>query len=364
MELNKIAGILKLVILEPDFELKEFKEKIIYVGGLNLCNSICTGYIPGIISSHYLSHKEIEMQESEEINWTNSHKLALIAKSKMWNYLIFSISDYNSDFINFVKINKIKMKYFLDHELFIYGHVKEPIIDYDIYKTNNIHSLLPEQIFYCCEEKNTYLGSIVHNKEKTKIFGITGNCINSKTIIIPLINFTKNDIFIKVNYNYYELKINSDHYKFDNDILINSLINNGEYIKLDKDYSQLKKNDIIIMIDNIKIINGNIFNKKLKVNQNIEEYLSYANNKNKINFQVIRLIKNKFEIISIHNKVKHFYKKFCNNIYISTKKLNGYLNKFNFNTDMCDFMIENNIFNLDIYKYLENPNHKINTINL
>ena len=141
-KLKKASGIIKAIIKIPNFTSKLFDEQEIFFGAIclnyNKENIICTNYIPGIISAHYFSYKELytlfgfNSSEKEtienDIDWHKSHPLIITKMSKLWDYIHFDFNlDNNTelsimpDFINFFKINKISAKFDINTDYKIYA---------------------------------------------------------------------------------------------------------------------------------------------------------------------------------------------------------------------------------------------------
>ena len=348
--LQKISGIIKIKKLEfynDNFEYIEF-----FCGGLclNLYNKniIITNYIYGIIEANFLSYKQIE---SNGLDWELSYKLNILSKSKQWDYLQFTIDKEQCKDIYFLKYRFHKNE---DMEYKIYGNIDETIIIKNKLKQNLIHNLLPKQLFYLSNLKNTYNGSLIYNiiNNKLYIFGYTSFNYNNQTKIIPLYHLTRKDKNIELDLQAYKF-----NYRYIYDI---PNIRNTFYPKFMTNYFNIfKKNDIIISINNNNIRNCDIYNIKLNIYQTIDEYLIYQ--KNIVQFTIYRLNKNEF--IDIYIDINKFNNKFSNNIYLNVDKLYD-KNKLIFNTDICDNIIEKNdfVYNSDILKYLDDPYYKIKYI--
>ena len=404
-KLKKITGIIRVRILKPDFNLKLFNPEYVYMGCLcvntstnkntnTLENFIFTNYIPGVIEANFITYKEKAIKfGKEEINWENTTKLKLKKMSKQWDYICFEFSNV-SDFISFPKINKIidKSCSFSDNinEYNIYGlssvsktiNTNIKIIKSE--KMNLIHDKLPSQIYFLCEQNDAYSGSVIYTvvenigNYKLEILGITSNDYCNTGRIIPLSHFNYNDTFINISLDKYIFSIE--------DIFNIPIINNKSYPILTSNYSNLlKKNDIIIKINNLHISNMNLYNYKLNNYQTIDEYFTYISQFNP-NCRFI-LIRNK-QIIEVEININIFKIKIHNDIYLDINDL--YVDKqkcrsssnlveeqkcksssnffeeqnIKFSTDISDYILENEIYNKDIMKYIDDFSYKISEIKL
>ena len=218
-----------------------------------------------------------------------------------------------------------------------------------------INDELPCQNYYLCEKNNSYSGSIIYKiKEnmgdyKLEILGITSNDYGEYGRIIPLEYLEYNDSIIKLKYNPFIFELD--------DILNIPIIKKTEYPILISNYSNLlKEQDIIVQINNLQIFNMNIFNSKLSIYQSIDEYLTYESQINTIcKIMIIR----KKKIIEIEININIFKLTLENEIYLNI--YDPYLidNSMKFSTDLCDYILENEIYSEDILKYLYNFNYKI-----
>ena len=386
-KLKKITGIIRVRILKPDFNSKLFNPEYVYMGCLCLNtntnktidiseNYIFTNYIPGVIDANFITYKEKAIKfGNEEISWDNTIKLKLKKMSKQWDYICFEL-DNLSDFISFPKINKIIDKScFFSHnsekinninEYNIYGlSSKSKIINKNIKiikseKINLIHDELPNQIYYLCELNEAYSGSTIYTinenmgNYKLEILGITSNDYGNTGRIIPLNHFNYNDTFMKVSCNEYIFSIE--------DIFNIPIIKNTSYPIITFNYSNLlKKNDVIVKINNLHISNMNIYNNKFKNYQTIDEYLTYICQLN-TNCKLI-LIRNK-KIIEVEINIDILKIKINNDIYININDLYIKEDDIKFSTDILDYMLENEIYNKDIIKFLDDFNYKISKIKI
>jgi hypothetical protein len=278
MNIDKISGILKLNILSNDIN------KTIFIGAITLyidrVRVFCTAFIPEfIINAEYMSFSDMDEKEIYNLNDKMEDKwqgirINIYKKSEMWDYTIFKLEGiYKNKNIHFPKIKTLKPIYNLDLDLYLYGNIKKKIDDYKLIKKSNI-------IFYSTKDEDTYIGSIIHSfdEKRQNILGITGNLYGDKLIIIPLINFTKDEI--KINFRYEDYLFNKSIY------MENEYINNKKYPCLIEKYKNLEKNDIIIGINNELIIDSMIFNDIFKIYQPIQDYLLYYK---ELDFKIYRL---------------------------------------------------------------------------
>jgi hypothetical protein len=343
--IDKITGILKISIINLDFELKQYNIKDIYVGGLCINNCIVTNYIPGIDSASFYTNNQLNNNIND---WDNAYKLKIESYSKMWDYVKFTIiSEINNNFINFYEINKIISNKLILKKIFkIYGHIHQYINIIKFENINMIHDNLPKQQYILAEKMESYSGSIIYTiiNKRLCILGFTSSNYYNMTRIVPLNNIFYNDILI-------DLKLEK--------IVFNSKLYT-QYKSNDKLFLEpfLYNNDIILNINNIKIQNNYIFNKELNIIQSINEYITYQ--KNDILFTILRRDEYRYNKIKIIVNINKMFVGFINNIYIDIKHLD--FNNLLFNSDLCDMLLENNIYHEDVINYLENPNYKILSI--
>jgi hypothetical protein len=369
-KLKKISGIIRLKIIKPDFNKEIFKEDIVYMGCLCLNTKfgdcIFTNYIPGIINADFLTCKEISKFENNEICWEYSNKLKIYKISKQWDYVSFKmINSYESNFISFLKINKIMISSnpFLNTDYKIYGSINTNINIIKKEKINMIHDKMPAQIYYLCEKNDSYSGSLIYRVNEylgnfnLEILGLTSNDYGNYGRIIPLEYLEYTDSFIKLSI---------DKYNFSNkDIIKIPIIRKKTYPILTSNYSNLlKKNDIIIQINNIHISNMTIFNYKLDIYQTIDEYFTYMNQNNPICKLLIVRYTTKINIFEVNININIFKIKELNDIYLNINDLYVLGNNIKFSSDISDYMLENEIYNDDIVKYLYDFNYKISEIRI
>jgi hypothetical protein len=358
-KLDKISGIIKIKKFDYNYYNNNFELIEIFAGGIclniNNKNLIITNYISGIFEASFLSHKEIK----NNIDWNSAHKINIFSKSKLWDYLQFSIDLLNQHNLLFHKIifnhfNKYSLK---DNNFNIYGTVHKKIKINNKIKLNSIHNLLPKPVFYLSKLKNTYNCSLIYNinNNKLNIFGFTSFNHHNNTKIVPLYNLNYSDILIDLDL---------EPYKFTKEYIYKiPIINNTFYPKFTTNYFNIfKKNDVIIELNNYYINNCSIYNYFLDIKQTIDEYLMYHYNSTVL-FKIIRLHNNELIIKDININVHKFNKKFTNKIYLDINKL-YHKNKIIFNSDICDDIIDSNqnIYNSDILKYINDPYYPINLI--
>jgi hypothetical protein len=389
-KLKKISGIIRIRISKPNFESKLFTTEYIYTGCvcLNSANSnyIYTHYIPGVIDANFITYNEMYTKfNNKEIDWEQTNKIELKKMSKQWDYICFEYEG-SSNFINFPKINKIGSKtnfaglifdtinlslennkfslvsnFTEENEYNIYGlnenldNINTKINIIQTEKINLIHDELPCQNYYLCEKNNLYSGSLIYTvKEnlgnyKLEILGITSNDYEEYGRIIPLEYLEYNDSLIKIECNQFIFELD--------DIINIPIIKKTEYPILTLNYGNiLKEKDVIIQINNLQIFNMNIFNSKLSIYQTIDEYLTYET---QINSICKLIIIRKKKIIELEININTFKLLLKNEIYLNV--YDPYLidNSMKFSTDLCDYILENEIYNQDILKYLHNFNYKI-----
>jgi hypothetical protein len=386
-KLKKMTGIMRIQILKPNFKSKQqFTPEYIFTGCIclnmskqNEENYIFTNYIPGVIDANFITYKEKEIKfNKKDINWDDTIKVKLKRMSKQWDFLCFEISNL-SDFISFPKINKIidKSCVFSSSsnsckdeisipQYNIYGlSEKSNIINTNINiiqseKMNLIHDQLPNQIYYLCDLNDSYSGSIIYKinenmgNYKLEILGITSNDYYDYNRIVPLTHFSYDDILIKMSYDPYTFSIK--------DIFNIPIIKNTLYPIITSNYSTLlKKNDIIVKINHLHISDMNIYNHKLHTYQSIDEYLTYFSQTN--SKCRLKLIRNK-QIIDIIIDINILKLKTHNDIYIDINDLYVKNNNIKFSTDISDYILENEIYNKDIIKYMDDFTYKITEIEL
>jgi hypothetical protein len=369
-KLKKISGIIRLKIIKPDFNVGIFKEDIVYMGCLCLNTKfgdcIFTNYIPGIINADFFTCKEISKFQNNEISWEDSNKLKIHTISKQWDYVSFKmINPYTSNFISFPKINKILISSnpSLNTDYKIYGSINTNINIIKKEKINMIHDKLPAQVYYLCDKNNSYSGSLIYRVNENlgnfnlEILGLTSNDYSDYGRIIPLDNLEYTDSFIKLSF---------ENYNFSNkDIFEIPIVRKTTYPILTSNYlNLLKKNDIIIKINDLHITNMSIINYKLDIYQTIDEYFTYINQNNPICKLLVVRYTSKINIFEVNININIFKIKQLNDIYLDIHDLYVLRNIFKFSSDVSDYMLENEIYNDDIVKYLNDFNYKISEIRI
>ena len=382
-----MTGIIRVQILKPNFKSKQqFTPEYIFTGCIclnmskqNEENYIFTNYIPGVIDANFITYKEKEIKfNKKDINWDDTIKLRLKRISKQWDFLCFEFSNL-SNFISFPQINKIIDKTCVFSDYTISCIDKISISQYNIYglsedsttintnikvikseKMNLIHDQLPNQIYYLCDVNDSYSGSIIYRinenmgNYKLEILGITSNNYYDYNRIVPLTHFSYSDSLIKMSYDPYTFSMK--------DIFNIPIIKNTLYPIITSNYSTLlKKNDVIVKINHLHISDMNIYNHKLHTYQSIDEYLTYfcqTNSKCRL-----KLIRNK-QIIDIIIDINILKLKTHNDIYIDINDLYVKNNNIKFSTDISDYILENEIYNKDIIKYMDDFTYKISEIEL
>lgn len=357
--MNKLplcAAIIEIKLISLDFDTKSTDELIIYVNALciNINNKkiIVCNYIPGIISARFFSHKELsELYDDSEIDWSNAHNLIINSMSKQWDFTKFNMinEEQITNLINFPKINKIMETFSLDYQYEFFGSSNDEITPIAGKKMNLIHDKLTKQLWHLIEPIESCCGSIIYriykdenNRTRYKISGYTSSNYDGYTRVVPLEYLLNNDIFIDVEYSEHQFTID--------EIFDSPIIRNTIYPKLKNDYGKLKKNDIIVVIDGNHIFNCNIRDNT------INEYLTYQ--KGIIRFVLIR----DSDILNIDIDIIELSYKFLNKIYMNVSSIPEHFSELEFNTDIGDLLLENEIYNQDMAKYLYNPSHPISNI--
>jgi hypothetical protein len=377
--LTKFTGILRIRILNPDFDSKTNNIEYIYTGGLciqlkNNYKYVCAQFITGIIDAEFYTYKELlsiipNELDPEKIDWTNSHKLRVELLSKQWDYVKFSFNDldFRFNFINFPKINKINQEFSNDKNYLALGmeytdkfeiSSKRIIINSTV-KINLIHNSLPKQIFYLGSQIKHYSGSVIYSineqNSKIEIIGFTSNDYDESSRIIPIKYLEYFDVFLNTE---------TISYNFNTKNIL-------EYpmIKASTDYQQLirkfspylKKNDVIISVNNQHI---NDFNK-YETNLTLNEYLIYCY-QTKLLCKIKLLRKNIIMDIKVDMSV--FKIDLINEIYIDIHD-DIFIEKdsVKFSSDICDLLLlsDDEKFNdIEIQKYLNDITYKIEKLNL
>jgi hypothetical protein len=374
-KLKKISGTIRIRISKPNFDSKLFTTEYVYAGCICAnTNCVYTHYIPGVIDANFITYKEMNTKfANKEINWEETNKLELKKMSKQWDFLCFEYEG-SSNFISFPKINKISTKASFSDLLFCTNNKTNDESEYNIFglneslnqinskikiskieKINLIHDELPAQNYYLCEKNSVYSGSIIYTirenlgNYKLEILGITSNDYGDYGRIIPLEYLEYSDSIIKIQYN---------PFKFELDDIINiPIIKKTNYPILTLNYSNLvKEQDVIVQINSLQIFDMNIYNSKLNIYQTIDEYLTYESQTNSTcKITIIR----KKKIIELDIYIGKFKLELQNEIYLNIHEPYLTENNMKFSTDLCDYILENELYNQDVIKYLNNFNYKI-----
>jgi hypothetical protein len=398
-KIKKITGVLKVRILIPDFEKKTFEEDNIYLGGICLDiqgnKSIYTHYIPGVLDANFITYKEFAVQSKsskitqdilEHFNWESSHKLNISNVSKQWDYISFKLDDLDIckvDLISFSKINKIAGIFSLEKKYSIYGSVNHYIDIHETIKTNLIHDSLAKQIFYSSDQNKSYSGALVYTIcEKDGIFfleilGFTSNDFYGNSRIVPIRYCENIDCFLSTATIPYTPSLNN--------LTEIPIVKSTIYPQFTKNFSTyIKKDDIVISVNQMNILEMQIYSFDFNQKLSLDEYFTYLLltrskcflvliRKGKIieiliDIQIFRL-----ELPNpIYMDINNLYvnKKSCLDIQDGTEKqCKGYLNLFEdneikFSTDICDAMLEFNIFNKQIVKYMNDITYSIEKISI
>ena len=370
---KRICGIIRIRLLIPDFETNSFSDQYVYSGGLCLelidGKYVFTNYIPGIISAEFYTYKEINIQSEvindimlEKINWSNAHKLTIVSMSKQWDYIKFSFFDLDSvkqDLISFPKINKIAGVFSPSKSYSLFGSCNNRINIQNSIKTNLIHDSFVPQIFYLGDQTESYSGSLIYTicensgSYYLEVLGITSNDYDGKSRIVPLEYLEYNDLTICCEIAQYNPTLT--------DLMKIPIVKATQYPQFTKNFSGIKKDDIAIIINGLNIINMKVFNTKYNLRQTIDEYLTYLFQKqNKCLLTFIR----KGKIIDMQIDKATFLFNIVNPVYLNINDLYVSGNQIKFSSDICDSMLQYDIYNKQIVKYLNDPTYKIEKISI
>jgi hypothetical protein len=370
---KRISGIIRIRLLIPDFETNLFTDQYVYSGGLCLelidGKSVFTNYIPGIISADFYTYKEINIQNDiidditlEKINWSNAHKLTINSMSKQWDYVRFGFFDLGSvkqDLISFPKINKIAGDFSPSKSYSLFGSCNHRINIQSSVKTNLIHDSFVPQIFYLGDQVESYSGSLIYTicensgSYYLEVLGITSNDYDGKSRIVPLEYFQYNDLTICCEITNYNPTLT--------DLMEIPIVKSTQYPQFTKNFFGIKKDDIAIIINGLNIIYMEVFNTKYNQRQTIDEYLTYLFQKqHTCQLTLIR----KGKIIDVQIDKTTFVFNTVNPIYLNINDLYVSGNQIKFSSDICDSMLQYDIYNKEIVKYLNDPTYKIEKINV
>ncbi len=368
---KRISGIVRLRLLVPEFETNSFSDQYVYSGGVCLEiqgeKNVCTNYIPGIISGEFYTYKEINSPNEiinetllEKINWSNAHKLSVSSMSKQWDYVKFNLLDLSllkQDLISFPKINKIAGEFSPSKSYSLFGSYNNRFIINETIKTNLVHDSFASQIYYLGEQTESYSGSLIYTICETsgsyylEVLGFTSNDYDSKSRIVPLEYLE-----------YKDLIINSDTFEYSptlNDLMQIPIVKVTQYPKFIKNFSNIKKDDIVIIVNGLNIINMEIYNLKYHFKQTLDEYLTYLFQKQN---ECLLVIVRKGKIIEVKIDIQTFIFNMINPIYMDINDLYSVENKIKFSTDICDSMLQYDVYNKEVVKYLNDPTYKVEKI--
>ncbi len=368
---KRICGIIRIRLLVPDFETNLFTDQYVYCGGICLevggNKFVFTNYIPGIISAEFYTYKEINLWDKpitdivlEEINWSNAHKLTTTVMSKQWDYIRFIFNDLDSvkpDLISFPKINKIAGDFSPIKSYSLFGSSNHKINIKGIAKTNLIHDFFPSQIFYIGSQTESYSGSLIYTicensgSYYLEVLGITSNDYDGNSRIVPLEYFEYTDLIMCSETSQYTPTLQ--------DLTEIPIVKITQYPQFTKNFSTIKRDDIVILVNGLNIINMEVFDVKHNTRQTLDEYLIYLFQK-QICCQLTLIRKGK--IIDIQIDKNTFAYIMPNPIYLNIDDLYTSGNKIKFSSDICDSMLQYDVYNKEIVKYLNDPTYKIEKI--
>jgi len=374
---KRLCGIIRIRLLVPDFERNSFSDQYVYSGGVCLeqidGKCVFTNYIPGIISAEFYTYKEINIQNEviddniddimlEKIDWSSAHKLTTVSMSKQWDYVKFRFFDLGSvkqDLISFTKINKIAGGFSPSKSYSLFGSCNHRINIKDSVKTNLIHDSFVPQIFYIGDQTESYSGSLIYTISESsgnyylEVLGITSNDYDGNSRIVPIEYFEYNDLTICCEIAQYNPTLT--------DLMKIPIVKATQYSQFTKNFSGIKKDDVAIIINGLNIINMEVFNTKYNLRQTLDEYLTYLFQKQ--HKCLITLIR-KGKIIDIQIDKNTFVFNIVNPIYLNINDLYGSGNYIKFSSDICDSMLQYNMYNKQIVKYLNDPTYKIEKISI
>lgn len=369
---KRISGIIRIRLLIPEFEANRFGDQYVYSGGTCLevpdGKYVFTNYIPGIISAEFLTYKEIGTRPEEtitsntleQINWLDAHKLTTTIMSKQWDYVKFAFIDLDSvkqDLISFPKINKIAGEFSPTKSYSLFGSSNHKIKIQDSIKTNLIHDLFTPQIFYLGSQTESYSGSIIYTicensgSYYLEILGITSNDYDGRSRIVPLEYLEYKDLILCSDISPYTPTFS--------DLMDIPIVKSTQYPQFTKNFSVIKKDDIVVLVNGLNIINMEVFDLAHNSRQTLDEYLTYLFQKQF--FCQLTLIR-KGKIINVQIDKNMFACVIPNPIYLNINDLYTSDNTIKFSSDICDSMLQYDIYNKEIVKYLNDPTYKIEKI--
>lgn len=374
--IKKITGVLKIRILTPDFETKTFDQNHIYMGGIcletNLTKCICTNYVAGVIDAQFVTYKELSLQLGlreitqetlEKLDWSNSHKLNIFNMSKQWDYINFSLDSNDRlkvDLISFPKINKIAGVFSLEKKYSIYGSTNCQIPINKTIKTNLIHDELAPQIFYCGGQTDTYSGTVVYTVCEIEgafvleILGYTSNDYDGETRIVPIQYCENLDTILSTQTVGYTPTLL--------DLTEIPIVKATVYPQFTKNFStNIKKDDIVISANGKNILEMEIFDTYFNQKISLDEYLTYLSQ-----FQPMcsLILIRKGKIIEVFVNIQIFKFELVNPIYMDIHNLYVRGDEIKFSTDICDAMLQYDIFDKQIIKYMNDITYSIEKISV
>jgi len=374
--IKKITGVLKVRILIPDFENNTFIKENIYLGGVCLDiqgnKSIYTHYVPGVIDANFVTYKEFAVKSKfskitqdvlENFNWKSSHKLNISKVSKQWDYISFKLDNLHIckvDLISFPKINKIAGIFSLEKKYSIYGSVNHSIDIHGTIKTNLIHDSLANQIFYSGDQNKSYSGALVYTiceKEGNfilEILGFTSNDFYGNSRIVPIKYCENIDCILSTCTTPYTPSLN---YLTEIPIVKATI-----YPQFTKNFSTyIKKDDIVIGVNGKNILEMQVYDSDFNQKLSLDEYFTYLLLTQSNCFLV--LIR-KGKILEILIDIQTFKFELPNPIYMDINDLYLKGNEIKFSTDICDAMLQFDIFDKKIVKYMNDITYSIEKISI
>lgn len=335
--IDKSHGIVQVVTIIPDINNSILEHKYTELHGTCInykdINILVMPYVSCVTSIKFVTFHKVYNQS---LKWSNviTHG-TIYKKSKMWNYTFVKLENDKD-----IYYPKYLLTKYIDN-VYIYGYGK-----YHITKTlfNPVHSKLPQLVYYKCDKNidNIKDGTLVYGKNASgnKIFYI-GYTYNN--YITPFVNITFDNCNIKLNIKHAKISLS----------VVNNInnIRNTYYPCLGSNFKTFKKNDIILEINGNNIVKCKLFDYNFKISMNITTYLIYAI-QHKILTRFLILRDNKIrELIFVNDELQI---KNTNKIEVFSK--NDYKK---FSSDLCDVLVEENKYYLEIQKYLVNPYYKV-----
>lgn len=394
--IKKITGIIRLRILIYDTDTQEhFVPEYVYSGGICLEHSfqmttiskiplplgfqpikgnkfVSTNYIPGVIDAEFYTYKELEFEfglisfeqfeQIEQINWSKAHKLQVHSMSKQWDYINFSldtnVDSCKLDLISFPKINKIAGTYSADKRYSLYGSVNNIFDISGSTKINLIHDSLLPQIFYLGEKTESYSGSLVYTvcenigSFNLEILGITSNDYDESSRIIPIKYLEYSDFLINTHTEIWTPSFN--------DLMQIPIVKNTKYPKFNKNFgSNIKKDDVVIMVNGCNILEMEIYNTIIETKLSLNEWICYTS---QINHLILLTLVRKGKILEVSVNSKIFKIELPNPIYMDINNLHITCDEIKFSSDISDLMLQNNIYDIKLIKYINDITYQVDKI--